>query len=274
MIVYSNGRFHQLEEPAAALGNSGLLHGYGVFTTLRLAAGRPVDLVSHHARLAANGRALGLELPFDAQELLQVVSELTEANQLQGREMRLRLTLTKEDGRPFLTAVPGPLPDPLPAWQRYGAGVITLGPAHQRTILPRLKTINYLASLLALETAAASGCAEALILDGAGRLLEGAVSNVFLVRQGALATPTDDGSILPGITRKRVAFLGREQGLEVRETTLTAAEVARAEEIFLTNCVRSIVPVVAVDGRTVADGLPGPVTRSLQQALLGAESRS
>lgn len=270
MIVWSNGRYHPLEEPAATLGNSGFLHGLGVFTTLRLSRGRPLGLAAHHARLARHGRELGLDLAPSPTELAEVISELTAANNIEKNEMRLRITLTREGPAAFLTLVPGPLPVGLDRWQAEGAAVITLGPRHQRTVLPHLKSLQYLPSVLAQEAAATVGAAEALILDEGEDLLEGAVSNVFLVEGRTLATPAADGRILAGLTRGRVLALAGQLGLEARETRLTATDLARAGEIFLTNCVREVVPVVGVDGRPVGAGLPGPVTRQLQQALAQA----
>ena len=269
MIVYSNGRYHREEEPAVTLGNGGFLHGNGVFTTLRLYRGQAIDLPDHCTRLKEHGSRLGLNLP-RAREgvtewLAEVIAELGRQNHSLQQDLRLRIPLTHQEGCSdgFLSLVTGPLPTDLDLWQTEGIPTITLGPDFQRTILPRFKTLNYLPSVLALRSAAAAGCPEAIICDANGGLLEGAVSNLFLVRQGVLMTPEDDGRILPGLTRARVLDLARNLGLETRETPLFRDDLLLADEAFLTNCVRQVVPVTSCDGRAVGPGSPGAMTSKI-----------
>ena len=272
MIVFSNGRLHDEEEPALALADSGFLHGRGVFTTLRLRRGQPVDLKGHYRRLRDHGRQLELMLPRTEAAMAEIIHDLSAANALAKQDARLRITLTRNDRGPSLSLVPGPLPPGLARWQTAGIPVSTLGPAFRRTILPALKTTNYLPSLLAVAEAEKLGCPEALIMDGEDNLLEGAVSNVFLVLRGVLATPPDDGRILAGLTRRFILGLAVEMGLQVREEPICRGDLARAEEVFLTNSVRQIVPVIAIDGRPVGQGRPGPVTGDLQRAFSDALS--
>jgi len=267
MIVFSNGHLHDEEEPALALADSGFLHGRGVFTTLRLRRGQPMDLAGHYQRLRDHGRQLELMLPLTETGMAEIIHDLSAVNSLVEQDARLRITLTRDNRGPSLSLVPGPLPPGLARWQAAGIPVSVLGPAFRRTILPALKTTNYLPSLLALAEAEKLGCPEALIMDRDDNLLEGAVSNVFLLLQGVLATPPDDGRILAGLIRRLVLGLAMEMGLDVREEHIGRGVLARAEEVFLTNSVRQIVPVVAIDGRPVGQGRPGPRTRDLQRAL-------
>ena len=270
MIAHHAGKFLDEGEPAVPLGNGGFLHGCGVFTTLRIQAGRPRWLDKHRQRLADHARKLDLPAPYPLHELPEVISELLEINRLQNKNLRLRLTLTEEEDAAVLTAQLAPLPVRLEHWHSHGLAAVSLGPEFQRTFLPEMKTTSYLPSVLALREATGRRCDEALVFDAADRLLEGAMSNIFLVRDGTLLTPAADGRILDGLTRQFILELAAEQGLPAREEAIHRREVGQAEEIFLTNCVRGVVPISTLDGRPVGQARPGPVTCGLLRGWLGS----
>jgi branched-chain amino acid aminotransferase len=135
------------------------------------------------------------------------------------------------------------------------------------------KTSNYLAAVLALHEVKQRGCHEALILSPAGEVIEGATSNVFIVRDGALFTPPIEAGILAGITRQTVLEIAAQQGLSVRETQLHPQDLYRATEVFITSSVREIVPVVRVDDVVIANGRPGALTQQLRAAYRAETSR-
>lgn len=266
MIIYSDGRYHHEIEPAVPQGSGGFLHGNGVFSTLRLYRGTPILLQEHALRLADHASALGLPPSPAAEDIGTIVSELVRRNSLTQQDSRLRITWTICNHQGWLGLIPAAINKPWERWYTSGMGVITLGPEYRRAFRPDLKTLNYLPSLQALQQAArASLCPEAIILDEEGRVLEGAVSNVFAVQEGHLITPPDDGRILAGLTRRRVLKLARETGRTALEAPLVGSTLAAAEEIFMCNAVREIVPVVMVDGTTIGSGQPGPMTRLLQE---------
>jgi branched-subunit amino acid aminotransferase/4-amino-4-deoxychorismate lyase len=274
MIAFSNGRYHPSSEPAVTLDNGGFLHGYGVFTTFRLYRGRAPHLAEHFQRLQHHGRQLDLAPPATLQQTSEVISELVKVNQLQNKDMKLRLTLTTQAGGLHFSAVPGDLPPELPRWQLEGVGATLLGPEFRRAHLPAIKTSNYLPSVLALQQANRSGCPEAVITGEDGFLLEGAVSNLFLVRRGELLTPPADGRILAGLTRNRVLELARAGGRPCRQAALGPDDLFQAEEAFLTNSVREVVPLVQLDGAGIGNGSPGPVTRCLQASYRDSVARA
>jgi branched-chain amino acid aminotransferase len=113
---------------------------------------------------------------------------------------------------------------------------------------------------MALAEAREAGADEALLLNARGELCEATTANVFLVRDGIATTPPLDSGCLAGITRQHVLALG------ATERTLSVDDLARAEEAFLTSSTREVQPLVAVDGRPVGTGQPGPVTRRLAGA--------
>jgi branched-chain amino acid aminotransferase len=132
------------------------------------------------------------------------------------------------------------------------------------------KPSAYLNNLLALAAAQRAGADDALLLGSHGELLEGATSSLFVVQGGELFTPPLALGILPGITRDRIFAVAQSLGLPLREKLLFVHDAYRAEELFLTSSVRQVVGLVALDGRAVADGRPGPITRRVAAAY-GAE---
>lgn len=157
---------------------------------------------------------------------------------------------------------------PLPAaFYRDGIAVVTVRTERAADAAQGAKVGNYLASLLALKEAKARGAQEALILDSAGCVVEGTTSNVFLVRGGAVYTPPEQANILPGITRAHLLELAAELGHPVHFLAPTPANLASANEVFISSSLREVLPVVRVDDRAVAGGRPGPVTRALHAAF-------
>ncbi len=268
MIIFSNGRYHDDQDPAVPQDCGAFLHGHGVFTTLRLYQGNPRHLDEHARRLADHAQALGLPPCPQSSVLGAIIAELVQLNSLKRVDARLRITWTIVQGKGWLGLVPGPLPKDLERWQLEGISVITLGPDFGRVFRPNIKSVNYLPSLLALKEAeAAAGCPEALVFDAHGYLLEGAVSNVFVVDEGTVITPPDDGRILAGLTRQTVLRQLDQLGRPHQEAALHRDRVLCAPEVFLTNSVREIVPVIRIDEQPVGTGLPGPLTRTIQKAF-------
>ncbi|MFO0653403.1 MAG: aminotransferase class IV, partial [Polyangiales bacterium] len=128
------------------------------------------------------------------------------------------------------------------------------------------KTLNYLANVMWTREARAAGADEAIVVGHADALLEGATSNVFVVHEGVVSTPSLDAGILAGLTRGFVLKSAASVGVRVREAPLTLADLWTADEVFLTSSVRELVPVVKVDDHEVGDATPGPVTRTLHRA--------
>lgn len=129
---------------------------------------------------------------------------------------------------------------------------------------------GYLNSMLAAREAAATGCDEALLLDEAGRIAEGAGENLFLVREGRLLTNDERSSILLGITRDTVIKLARDFGYDVEVGTLTLDDLRSADEAFFTGTAVEVTPIRELDGKQIAGGKRGPVTETIQRAFASA----
>jgi branched-chain amino acid aminotransferase len=295
--VWLNGSL--VEEAAATVSvrDVGLLHGAGVFTTMRAVGGRVFRLDAHLQRLAASCQALALPLPYAADVLREAVTALLARMEL--ADARLRLTVTRgspgEDGamRPtvLLTATPF---EPYPA-KLYERGMTVMVLDDQKLnpfdVQAGHKTLNYFSRLTALRRAAQRQAGEALWFNVQNHLQSGSISNVFLVRDGRLRTPptaaeqadpaTDlppglpPSAVLPGITRAAVLDLARAAGLDARPAVLDINDLLAAQEVFLTNSIMGLLPVCRIEKHDVGHGNPGPVWRELSgqyEKLLRAQA--
>ena len=279
MQVYLNGRFLDAAQARVSVWDGGYLHGDGVYTTLRLYRGQPLDLAAHLDRLRRHAAALALPMPLDDAGAIAVIDRLVASNDLRTRDGRLRITVSRggdaDDPLPLrnldrltptVLITLAAVPDELAIWARDGIEVCLLEPGSARGNLPHLKTLNSLPALLAQRQAAARGCREALLVSDDGHLLEGSVSNLFVVTGGRLQTPAGPHGLLPGRTRERILTLAAGLAIDCQRRQLQTADLLAAEEAFTASSVREILPIIAVDGRPLGTGTPGPVTRELQGA--------
>jgi branched-subunit amino acid aminotransferase/4-amino-4-deoxychorismate lyase len=279
MQVYLNGQYPDAAEARVSIWDGGYLYGDGVTTTLRLYRGQPLDLAAHLDRLRRHAAALALPMPLDAATAAAAIDRLTEANDLRTRDGRLRITISRggdpddplplrdlERLRSTVLMTLAAVPEELAIWARDGIAVCLLEPGSARGNLPHLKTLNSLPALLAQRQAAARGCREAILLGEDGQLLEGSLSNLFLVTGGRLQTPARAGGLLPGLTRERILALAAGLGIDCDQRRLEPTDLLAADEAFTASSVREVLPIVAVDGRPLGAGRPGPVTRALQGA--------
>ena len=230
----------------------------GVFSTMLVVDGRPVELDPHLAQLRASVHALyGIELPAAAAELV-----LEEAHSFELARVRLACHVAA-DGAPRLEAV-----------TRAVAREIVLpdeGLDLRATTVDRWYGAHkWVDRRLLDQLEAAAGPASALLVERDGRVLETTRANVFaLGRDGVLRTPPADGSILPGVTRAATIELARELGATVHEQPLTCAQLCAAREVFATGSIRGVESVRSVDGALVGEGARGELADALAEALRG-----
>lgn len=277
--VYLDGAFVAAADARVSVFDGGYMYGDGVYTTLRLYGGRALDLAAHLARLRRHAAALSLPVPLDDAAFVAAIDRLVTLNDLRRRDGRLRISVSRggdpddplplrDLGRlsPTVLMTLAPVPPELAAWAADGIAACVLAPGSARGGLAHLKTLNGLPAVLAQREAAARGCREAILVDDDGRLLEGAVSNLFLVVDGILVTPAGEDHLLSGRTRERILDLAAGLGVPTAARRLEPADLYAADEAFTASSVREILPVVRADDRAVGAGAPGSVTRRLQAA--------
>lgn len=233
----------------------------GVFETLLVARGLPVELGAHLERLGASARELyGVGVPDAADELSRERAAGVELGRL-----RLTLTPAAAGAPPSVEATVQPVgrPTVLPGWE-LALDLRTVRAGGWRGA-------HKWADRRALEALDARAAPEAaLLVDGDGSVLETTRANVFAVGpDGVLRTPPLDGRVLPGIARARVAELARAAGVELREERLTVRRLLAARELFATGSVRGVEPIRSLDGAAIGEPGTGrgPVTTALAGEL-------
>jgi branched-chain amino acid aminotransferase len=126
-----------------------------------------------------------------------------------------------------------------------------------------IKSINYLNHIIARLDAKGMGFDEAILMNTRDNIAEGVASNIFLVKDRALVTPSIESGILPGVTRGAIIEISRKLKMPLKEKAVTYKELINADEVFLTNSLVEVLPVVNIDRKTIGGGSPGDVTRLL-----------
>ncbi|MFH0942096.1 MAG: aminotransferase class IV [Chloroflexota bacterium] len=272
-VVYLNGSLVPRERAAISVLDYGFLYGYGLFETMRAYQGRVFLLDRHLDRLESAAAQLGL--PVSVPELAPAVRATIQANGL--TNARVRLTVSRGEGS--LSPDPGTCQKatvlivaepyrPYPA-RVYRSGLRAVTASSRRNSqspLSRLKTANFLESILARQEAKKAGADDALLLNEKGMLAEASMSNLFLVSRGIIMTPGLSSGVLPGITRGVVLELAAKLGIETVEAEIPPEAIIQAEEAFLTNSLIEVMPLVEIDGQPVALGQRGTVTARLHKA--------
>ena len=272
--VSLNGVLTPAEDAKVSVFDSGFMQGIGLFETMRAYAGRVFRLERHLDRLANSARALGWAVVPDADDLAENVHQVLSAARAADTRVRLTVTTgslhaTDDEGPPRLTIVATASTGHAYPDECYATGVTVLvAECRQSAGDPTVghKTTSYFARLASLRAAHAQGAMEALWLTPEDCLAEGAISNVFAVRHEELWTPPLDTPVLPGITRATVIELAAALEIPVREQPLTLDDARAADELFLTNSMMELMPVVRIEREPIGNGKPGEITRRLALA--------
>lgn len=266
------------DEARVSVFDRGFLFGDAVFEVLRTYDGVPLGLRAHLARLGRSAAALGIELPVSEEVLAREVLEAI----ARGAEPGLYVRVIVTRGESPLHLDPAPARSPLrvilaaPLLSQpdglFERGVaMATSRAHRAadaTSASAAKCSAYVGNMLAYVEAKRRGAYEALLCGEGGELLEGHSSSFFVVRGGAVETPPLSLGILPGITRAIVARACEEEQIPFRERLLFTPDALRADEAFLTSSLREVLPVVALDGKPIGSGVPGPIARRLRARYL------
>jgi branched-chain amino acid aminotransferase len=274
--VFLNNNVIDFDQAHLSVSESGFLYGSGLFETMRSHNGIVFRLQDHLDRLFHSAGMLSINHSYEKPYISDAITKLLQANEL--AEARLRLTLTNgpltesEDQRKPTLLITATEFRPYPA-EYYKAGVlVVLCPFRQNPTDPTCghKTTCYYPRLLALNLARQKGAVEALWFTTDNRLAEGCVSNVFLVKNSVICTPPVETPVLPGIARKAVRQLAQQRSIELVEKDLTIGDLLDADEVFLTNVIMEVLPVIQVERHTVGDGKVGPVTTKIRESFLRA----
>lgn len=279
--AWIDGAYVPIGEARIPLLDWGFLRGDCTYDTVHVWHGRFFRLQDHLDRFLRNAGRLRLALPVDRAGLEAILHGCVARTGLQDAYVQAIATrgLPPQGSRDprlcanrlYCYAVPF-IWIATPERQEQGLHLVVsrVQRVPETSVDPTIKNFNWLDLLGGLFEALDRGGELAVLVDGQGNLTEGPGFNLFVVRDGRLATP--ERGALDGITRRSAIELARLLQVPVEVRTVRPAELAAAEEVFVTSTAGGIIPITRVDGRTLGDGRPGPLTRRLREAYWDAHA--
>lgn len=255
-MVYLNGDFLDKERAKISVYDHSFLYGDGVFETIRVYNGRIFKIVDHIERLKNSAKDLEIKIPDIDFE--KTAYELLSLDKL--KDAIIRITISRGEGErgidPYLCKTPNIVimaeefkgyPE---AWYKNGisATILNIRRPHPLS-LPSIKSNNYLTNILGKIEAKKRSSDDGIFLTIDGYVACGITSNIFIVKDGALITPSLSIGILPGITRKTIIEIAKSLNLPIFERKFKEDELFDADEIFLTSTGYEIMPIASIDGK-------------------------
>jgi D-alanine transaminase len=270
-IAYVNGRYVPQREASVNVEDRGYQFADGIYEVVYVHGGRLIDAPLHFARMERSLGEIRLAAPMPRAALTEVLHEVMRRNRLERGLLYLQITrgvARREHAFPPAPVAPAlvvtarrtpPYPPSAAAW---AAAAITH--PDQRWARCDIKSVALLPNVLAKQAAREAGAVEAILVDAAGTVTEGASSNIWIVdAAGRLRVRYLDHAILAGCTRAALLGLLRDGGIACAEEAFSVAELRQAREVFLTSASSFVRPLVRIDGAPVGDGTVGPLTGRL-----------
>jgi len=241
MYIHFNGKLVNQSDPYILPGSEGFLYGYGLFETIKLYKGEIFFFAEHIARMEAGCKTLGLQFDQDPKEMLNYCYELAQANRLENGG--IRVTFAKNSKGAYLVITTRANSYGEEVYQKGFKILFAKAKRNPEALLVGVKTNNYLENLLTLNKAKIMGYDEAVYLNVYNKVSEGAISNIFFVKNKKVFTPAQECGILPGIMRGKVLDMVDKLRLPLEIGQFTKEDLLNADEIFLTNSLLDIMPV-------------------------------
>jgi D-alanine transaminase len=276
-IAYVNGRFLPHAEAFVHIEDRGYQLADAVYEVWALFGGKLGDAEGHFRRLERSLSELRIAMPMSRAALTLVLKETVRRNRI--REGLLYLQVSRgvakrdhafptEPVRPAVVMTVSAV-DRVASEARAAKGVSVVTTPENRWGRCDIKSVSLLPNALAKQKAREAGAAEAWFVDELGFVTEGASSNAWIVdAEGRLRTRDTNANILRGITRSTLLSVIAREGMEVDERPFTPADAVAAREAFITGAGTLVLPVVAVDGKKVGEGRPGPVATKLRRLYI------
>jgi D-alanine transaminase len=276
-IAYVNGRFTPQAEAFVHIEDRGYQLADAVYEVWALFDGRLADAEGHFARLERSLSELRIDMPMSRAALTLVLKETVRRNRVKEGLIYLQVSrgvakrdhaFPSEPVRPAVVMTVSAV-DRVATEARAAKGVSVVTTPETRWARCDIKTVGLLPNALAKQKAREAGAYEAWFVDDLGFVTEGASSNAWIVdAEGRLRTRDTNANILRGITRSTLLSVIAREGMEVDERPFTPADAVAAKEAFVTGAGSLVLPVVAVDGKPVGEGKPGPVATKLRRLYI------
>jgi D-alanine transaminase len=273
-VAYVNGRYLPFGQAGVHIEDRGLQLGDSIYEVANVLAGVPADEDAHLDRLERSLRELGMPMPMGRAALKLVMREMIARNRIANGFLYIQVTrgALKRDHVP-------PADPPRPTMimtmraqdmaalaERLDKGIGVSTQPDIRWGRCDIKTVQLLPNLLAKQAARKTGAFEAWMVDRDGFVTEGASTTAWIVdAEGQVVTRDLSNTILPGVTRRIMLEAMTQAGGKVVERKFTVAQAKAAKEAFLSSATGAAIPVIAIDGQKIGDGVPGPLTRQIRE---------
>jgi D-alanine transaminase len=269
-MVFLNGRLVPIEEAKVSVLDRGFIFGDGVYELVPVYSRVAFRLDEHLARLERSLGEARIRNPYARAQWRELVYRLVDAQGFEDQAVYFQVTrgVAKREhsfpahAEPTVFMMANPLVAPPQAAVENGAAAVSA--TDNRWLRCDIKSISLIGNVLLRQLSAEAGAAETILFRD-GKLTEASASNVFIVRRGVIESPPKSHLILPGITYDVVVELARANGLPLEFKALAEAEVRSADEIWVTSSSKEVLAIVALDGKPVGEGRPGPAFRRMYQ---------
>ncbi len=271
-FVFHNDRLLPVDDARLSPGQSGLLNGWGLFTTMRVVEGVAFAFERHWKRLSHDAQITRCPFPFDAEKVHDHLAEVLRANNV--REGCARIYVIHNHAGAFWRS-----DEPMPAADLliYSADLPSIRHAvrlairehgrHAASPLAGVKVTSWLNNVWNLAEAQQAGWDEVILLNERGEISECTAANIFCVQGGRVVTPPLSSGCLEGVTRSLVLELGPAAGIEVDEKTLYPEDLYCADEVFISSTNRNVIGAADVGGHAMKTSL-GPITKRIEDAFV------
>lgn len=282
-IAYVNGRYVRHADAAVHIEDRGFVFADAVYEVCQVQRGYIVDLTRHLDRLDRSLGEIRIRPPMPRAALSGIMRQVLRRNRIVNGMVYLQVTrgVAKRDHvfpspevRASLVVTAKSL-NPAVNAAKYAAGIKAITVEDNRWGRVDIKTVGLLPNVLARQQAKEAGAQEAIFVDGEGNVTEGGATNLWIVdKAGKLVTRPADHGILSGITRMTLMDVAERLGLPVIERRFSVAEMLEAREIFVTGATTICLPVVSVDGVTIANGHPGMTAQKIREAFFAVAEKT
>jgi branched-chain amino acid aminotransferase len=270
--VFHNDSLLPIEKARLSPGQAGLICGWGIFTTIRIARGEAFAYERHWRRLEKDAALIRMPMPHPAEQVRAYLHEVIRANKVTEGCARIYLVYNKvgfwqsDESQPQVDLIiySAALPhfrEPLRLGLRpHGR--------HAAAPLAGVKSISWLPNVWAVSEAVKEGFDEVVLLNERGEVAECTAANIFVVKDRKVYTPPLSSGCLEGVTRGILFETAPKAGVQIAEQTLRAEDLYFADEVFISSTNRNLIGVGEIAGHAIATA-PGPVTKQLDQLFEG-----
>ena len=265
-MVFLNGKFMPVEEARVPVLDRGFIFGDGVYELIPVYSRVPFRMDEHLARLERSLAAVRIRNPYSRAEWRDIILQLIAKQPFEDQGVYFQVTrgvakrdhALPKDAAPAVFVMSNPLVNPPQELVERGAAAVSA--VDYRWHRCDIKSISLIGNCLLRQESADAGAVETILFRD-GYLTEASASNVFVVRGGVILSPPKSNLILPGITYDVIGEIAQAAGLPLEYRAVSEAEVRGADEIWVTSSSKEVLAIVALDGKPVAGGRPGPLFR-------------